>query len=248
MMPPTSTDKKPAASEMRVPARMRLKMSRPSGSAPNQGVAEGPLFSLSYSKKFSGSKGAIHGAITAMHTSSPTKMAATMPTGCFLKRRQHSPQGVRTLPAVCPTATGERGTMDSAGTPESCVMAACSLVADGRVDEAVQHIDHEVDQDEFEREQQHQRLDHRVVTHLHGIDQQAAQAGPVEHRLHEDRAAQQKAELQAHHRDHRYQRIAQRVLEHHAGFAHALGARGAHEIFLDHFDERGAREARDHAR
>ena len=29
-----------------------------------------------------------------------SKKAATMPTGCFLKRRQHSPQGVRTLPAV----------------------------------------------------------------------------------------------------------------------------------------------------
>src|SRR6218665_1161438 len=172
MMPPTSTDKKPAASEMRVPARMRLKMSRPSRSTPDQSEAGGPQFSICSSQKCLGSKGAIHGANPAMNTSSRTKMAATMPTGCFFKRRQHSPQGVRTLPAVGATATGERGPMDSAGTPESCVMAACSLVADGRVDVAIEHIDHEVDQNEFEREQQHQRLDHRVVTHLHGIDQQ----------------------------------------------------------------------------
>jgi hypothetical protein len=47
MKPPTSTDRKPAISEMRAPARMRLKMSRPSGSTPNQCVAEGPLFSMS---------------------------------------------------------------------------------------------------------------------------------------------------------------------------------------------------------
>src|SRR6218665_561150 len=200
MMPPASTDKKPAASEMRVPARMRLKMSRPRGSTPNQCVAEGPLFSMSSSKKFSGSKGAIHGANTAMNTSSRTKMAATMPAGCFFKRGQHSPQRVRTLPAVGATAAGERGPMDSAATPASGVRAACPRVAHGRVNVAIEHIDHEVDQTEFEREQQPQRLDHRVVTHLHGIDQQAAQAGPVEHRLHEDRAAQQKAELQAHHR------------------------------------------------
>lgn len=46
-MAPTITEKKPAASEIRVPARMRLKMSRPSESTPNQCAADGPAFSAS---------------------------------------------------------------------------------------------------------------------------------------------------------------------------------------------------------
>ncbi len=121
-----------------------------------------------------------------------------------------------------------------------------SLVADGRVDEAVEHVHHQVDEDELQREKQHQRLDDGVVAHGHGVHQQAAEAGPVEDRLHHDRAAQQKAELQAHHGDDRDERVAQAVLEHHGALVEALGARGAHEVLLHHLDEGGAREARHH--
>ena len=64
-----------------------------------------------------------------------------------------------------------------------------------------------------QREQQHERLDHRIVAHVDGIDQQAAEARPVEHLLDDDRAAEQEAELQAHHRHHRNQRVAQPVLD-----------------------------------
>ena len=44
---PTSTEEKPAVSEMRAPARMRLKMSRPRESTPNQCWSEGPAFNIS---------------------------------------------------------------------------------------------------------------------------------------------------------------------------------------------------------
>ena len=40
-MAPMKTDRKPAASEMRAPITMRLKMSRPSESTPSQWVSEG---------------------------------------------------------------------------------------------------------------------------------------------------------------------------------------------------------------
>ena len=40
------------------------------------------------------------------------------------------------------------------------------------VDEGVEHVHHQVDQDKFEREQQHQRLNHGVIAHFHRIDQQ----------------------------------------------------------------------------
>ena len=53
------------------------------------------------------------------------------------------------------------------------------------------------------REQQHFGLNHRVVAHADRIDQQPAKSRPVEYGFDHDRAAQQKAELQAHHRHDR---------------------------------------------
>ncbi len=47
MTAPTATETKPAVSEMRAPIRMRLKMSRPSGSTPNQCLADGGELSVS---------------------------------------------------------------------------------------------------------------------------------------------------------------------------------------------------------
>ncbi len=47
MTAPTKTEMKPAAREIRVPAMIRLKMSRPSASTPNQCLADGPAFSAS---------------------------------------------------------------------------------------------------------------------------------------------------------------------------------------------------------
>ena len=47
MTAPIATETKPAASEMRAPIRMRLKMSRPSASTPNQCCHDGRALSLS---------------------------------------------------------------------------------------------------------------------------------------------------------------------------------------------------------
>ena len=44
---PMATDRKPAESEIRVPDKIRLKMSRPNESTPNQCAADGPAFSAS---------------------------------------------------------------------------------------------------------------------------------------------------------------------------------------------------------
>ncbi len=100
--PPTSTDRKPAISEMRAPSedaaedvaaqRVDAEPVRGRGPAVEHVVVEVVL----------GIEGTIHGANTAMHEHQQQhEQGGDDAHGCFLKRRQHSPQGVRTLPAVC---------------------------------------------------------------------------------------------------------------------------------------------------
>ncbi len=84
-------------------------------------------------------------------------------------------------------------------------------VPDARVDDAVGHVDQQVDQHHDGAEQQHAALQHRIVAPADGLDQPFADAGPGEDGLGEDGAGEQHADLQADHRDDRDQRIAQRM-------------------------------------
>src|SRR5690606_16150567 len=101
-----------------------------------------------------------------MATSSTTNTSAATATCCFLNLRQNSRQGVRTL-ASCAEAAAAAGV----GEMEGVVMlvgipfglAAFLLVADGGVDVAIEHVHHQIDEDELQREHQHQRLDEGVV-------------------------------------------------------------------------------------
>ena len=64
----------------RVATIVRLKMSRPSASVPNQCAADGGL-SVAAASLASGSKGTIHGPTNASSTNSPNRLAATSVTG-----------------------------------------------------------------------------------------------------------------------------------------------------------------------
>ena len=75
---------------------------------------------------------------------------------------------------------------------------------------------------------------------------QPAGARPVEHRLDEDRPAQQIAELQAHQRQRRGRRILQRVIQH-APVQQALGVQRADELLAQDFQHVGAHQPADHA-
>ena len=78
---------------------------------------------------------------------------------------------------------------------------------------AVGHVDHDVDEHVGHRDHQHGALHDRIVALRDRIEQRGADAGPREHLLDDDRAGEQRAELQARDRDHRQQRVAQRVDE-----------------------------------
>ena len=64
-------------------------------------------------------------------------------------------------------------------------------------------------------------LEHRIVAGRDGVEGERAHAGPVEHPLDDDDAADQAAELQADIGDERNRRVAQGVLVEHDAVAAA---------------------------
>src|SRR5229473_3103479 len=155
-----------------------------------------------------------------MATSRSTNTPAMTATCCLRNLRQNSLHGVRTDVAICTGASAARvaesapvlsataGCATSSLTVLSALGIMCLAIANRRVDHGVEHVDHQIDQDELKREKQDLGLDDRIVAHVHGVDQQATHAGPVEHHFDDDRSSEQKAELQPHHGDHRDERIA----------------------------------------
>ena len=80
----------------------------------------------------------------ATSTSTSTNTSETTAMRCFLNLRQNSVTGVRSG-ALGAAVTGEAVLREL---EEGDVMTG-SLVANGRVDKAIQHIDNQVDQNKF---------------------------------------------------------------------------------------------------
>jgi hypothetical protein len=116
---------------------------------------------------------------------------------------------------------------------------------DPRVDDAVQHVDDQVDRDDDRCDQQDPALHDRIIARLHTVDQPVAHARPREDRFGEDRPRQQQSDLQPDDRDHRDQRVAQRVHDDDAPARQALGAHGAHVVLAQHLEHRRTRHPRD---
>src|SRR6266851_2174758 len=128
-----------------------------------------------------------------MATSRSTNTPAMTATCCLRNLRQNSLHGVRTDVAICTGASAARVAKSAPMLSATTGCATSSLkifsalgfmrlaIANRRVDHGVEHVDHEIDEDELEREKQDLGLDDRVVAHIDGVDQQAANAGPVEY-------------------------------------------------------------------
>ena len=115
---------------------------------------------------------------------------------------------------------------------------------DPRIEIGVEHVDGQVDRHEADGEDQDRALRQREVARGDGADRHAADARPGEHGLGDDRAAEQEADLQADQRDDRDHRVAQRVTDGDAPVRGALGARRAHIVGAQRFEQRRARHAR----
>src|SRR3954469_3435038 len=71
----------------------------------------------------------------------------------------------------------------------------CSVIADPRVEDGVEHVDDQVEEDEEEHHQGDDPDDDRALLTADRVEDLAPDAGQVEHRLGDDRPAQQRADV-----------------------------------------------------
>src|SRR3954449_11001504 len=113
--------------------------------------------------------------------------AAPMATGSRRRRRG--------TPVQYPAAASP-GAVSTPMTRSTAVAMSASL--DARVERGLDHVDGEVEKHEEQRQHEDRALQQRqVALEDRGVEEKAG-AGPGEHRLDQDRAAEEIAELQAH--------------------------------------------------
>src|SRR3990172_10717800 len=81
-------------------------------------------------------------------------------------------------------------------------------VADSRVNDCIKTVNDQIDGDERHGVGHHDARDQRIVARVERGDEQAAASPPGENRLDDDRAAEQRAELESDHGDNGNQRVA----------------------------------------
>src|SRR5580765_3536116 len=100
----------------------------------------------------------------------------------------------------------------SAATMATRTMAAPTLlIANPRIDQAVQKIGEQVHPDVRHGDEQDASLHERIVAKADRLNQQAADARPREDRLGDDRASEHGAELQSNQRNHGNEAVSKRV-------------------------------------
>src|SRR5215510_2835175 len=172
-----TTETSPASSETRVPQMTRESTSRPTLSVPRRCT---PFGRASVLPRFcaSGSYGATSGAARA------TRIASSITA---------APNGASRAPAAR-RKTFQRTAVKGAGLPRPGRRSARS---DSGIDPAIEHVDHEIADDEAHRDQQHDALHQGVVARKDRVDHEATDARQREDVFGDDRAADQRAELQA---------------------------------------------------
>src|SRR5262245_7794235 len=114
----------------------------------------------------------------------------------------------------------------------------CRSVADSRVNDCIKAIDNQVDGDERSGVGKDHTGDQRIVARIERGDEQAAAARPGEDGFDDDRAAQQGAQFQSDHGNHRDQRVARDMAPDDFFLAQAFGPGGADEVLVHHFEDR----------
>src|SRR5437773_8809081 len=222
-----ATDTEPATSDTRVPQITRLSTSRPTLSVPNQCARPGrarmfPRFCAS------GSYGASSGAASA------TTMAAS---------NTAAPNGASRARAARRSASQRRSR-----TAGSRATSARSAKPDSGIDPAIQQVDEEVADDEADRDQQNYALHERIVARKDRVDHEAPDAGQREDVFRDHRAADQRAELEAHDGDDGDERILQHVAVDDRALGQPFRARRAHPVLAQRLEQARAQRARDDRR
>ena len=111
------------------------------------------------------------------------------------------------------------------------------IIPNARIQPAIGQISHEVDQQKGGDDEEHVRLEDRVVSVMDGLNCQAPHAWPSVDGLNDDGAAEQVAQLQTQNRDHRNERIGHAMLRHNDAAAQTLGMGRAYIILVQHLQQ-----------
>src|SRR5499433_1185824 len=232
-----ATETSPTSSETRAPQMMRLSRSRPNSSVPKRcrSTAPGP-FSTASENWADGLSGAIRGAAAAI-----TIMAAAIasPIAIGSQRRSRPRPAARDSSAV----VGRARSAESARRTSAMSLPPGLPVGDPRIDDGVEHVDHQVDQDDRHREHGDGALGQRVVAGADRVDQHLAEPGPGEDGLGGHGSVERDRHEDADDRQQRDHHVAERVLVDDQALVLALGARGADVVLADHLEHRRARQA-----
>src|SRR5215470_18836767 len=148
----------------------RLRMSRPSWSVPS--TAKVP----SAERDSGGVKRARSRCSVGSMGARSCGTAAQRPTTTRIAAPTRAPPEARTMPRERARRSGK---------------------ADPGVERHIDHVDHDVEEEHGRAYREHHRLDQGHVLVDDGLDGEAADAGISEHRLRDDGAAEQVAELEA---------------------------------------------------
>src|SRR4051795_198475 len=157
-----------------------------------------------------------------------------------------------TIPSACPRSTSyempstafTRPSSVSKCTYRSRTVSSGSGIFHARVDEGVEDVHDQVHDDDEEGADQDGALDHRQVRVLDRVVREPPDAGDVEHRLGEDRAAEQDADVDPGGGDERGDGAAHSVAQHDPPLAQPLRARGADVVLREHLHQVAAQEPR----
>src|SRR2546422_2597591 len=171
--------------------------------------------------------------ISRESTSRPTwsvpSRCAVLPPCCHAGGRKRSPRmptcgswGAMTSAKIASSASTRRMAIGKTGRPSVrkearrpasvSVAARLPFIADPRVDHGVHEVHREVDGHDHHAAEDDRRLHHGEVAEGDPLVEQPANAGPGEHGLHHDADVHHEHEVDAGQREHRDQRVLERVL------------------------------------
>src|SRR5262245_21168334 len=262
-MNPNSTAPVATSSDAYAPYATREIMSRPLLSHPRRwpdavpSLANGPSRAHAANDSvglFTGSAPAwARTATTTMKTIQP--IASHAPTVSFFPRERpsvpastaekYSEPCATASPALPMDSSANRSRSDPlvrgsvSGKPSS---DRCAGTTDPRVQHDVQEVDDEVDDHEEERDHEDEALQLHVLARADGEEDLASHPGHLEDDLHDNRATDQRPEVQARDREQREARRPQRVPEQDATVRDALGPGHGDEVLLQRLDHVAAQE------
>src|SRR5262245_14084317 len=232
---------------------MRLSRSRPSWSVPSGysqlGRSNVWVWSLAV-----GLRGASTSAKIA--TASSTATMATPTSAAVLRRSRRiactngdsarSPRPGATIPTGRSASLMEPPLIVRCFTvsPSFTLDMVSSRVSNAWIQERIAQVDQQIDHNERERGDEREALHLLVVTGDDGVDSEGAKSRHGEQGLHDDRAADEEADLEPHHGHGRDQGILERVLQHDGPLAQALGPSGRDVLRPDDLEHARTKQPR----